>query len=164
MILLLLILGCAGDVELLLSELDSVNPAVRQAAVVDARSLDDARVVAALEQLLSDPDRQVRLDAMLSLDALPSGVKPATLSPLMSDKDPKMARAAIDAMGRLQNAGGAPGLIALLNSNPETPPLNAIWALGQTGAPEAVPVLAELRKHPNEFVSYNADQALRDLD
>ena len=51
MILLLLTLACAGDVDLLLSDLDSVNPAVRQAAVIDARSLNDERVIRALEQL-----------------------------------------------------------------------------------------------------------------
>ena len=162
-LLLLLLLGaCSADVSDLLADLDSINPAVRQQALIDARTVDDEQVLAALERLLQDADPQVRLDAVLALDALPTSPSPTNLLPLMNDKSGDVSRAAIDAVGRLQSAESAPALIAIVQT--ERPPLNAIWALGQTGAPEAVPVLAKLRNHTDPFVSYNADQALRELD
>ena len=114
LLLLALLVGCKADVSELLADLDSMNPAVRQQALIDARTVDDPQVLATLEQLLKDTDPHIRLDAVLALDALSTRPEPTNLIPLMTDPSEEVARAAIDTVGRLQNAAAAPALIALV--------------------------------------------------
>ena len=163
MIALLALLACGTDVEPLLVDLGSDNPAVREDAVLAARDADDERVVAAVEALLEDPDGRIRLEAVRTLDELKSTRSVPLLMKHVQDEDPEVARAAIDALGRLGDPAASPALVAAITADLDVPPLNAIWALGVIGAQESRPLLQQLRHHGDPWVRYNADTALRAL-
>jgi len=86
------------------------------------------------------------------------------LAPLVNDPDPEVAKATVDALGRLEDPAAGPALIAVLNAHPDQPPLDAIWALGACKVVEARPLLVKLRSNPDKWVRYNADVALTAIE
>ncbi len=157
------LISCGGDPSWLIDQLQSHNPAVRQDAVIDASGFDHPEITAMLESMLSDPDGRIRLAVVNALDihGATSSVRPIIAH--VHDPDPEVAKAAIDTLGRLKDPTSAPALMSVILVNFEEPPLNAIWALGEIGAHEAIPLLSRLRNHHDIWVQHNTTEALREL-
>ena len=161
---LLWMIGCSGKATTLITELSSENPVVRQDALIEARDFSDAALTAAVEKLLTDPDPRIRYEAVITLYQFRSTTSVQPLLPILYDTDPKVSRAAIDTLGHLADPSAASALMTLVSTNRDHPPLNAIWALGQCKVKEGRALLSELRQHPDKWVRYNVDEALRHID
>lgn len=163
--LILCLLACGEtDNSAILADLGSPNPAVREDAVIEAASHDEAEVTEALERMLRDPDPRIRLAAVESLDKHDS---PSSVRPLMErvlDPDADVSRAAIDTLARTGDPVAAPAIMAAISRHYVDPPLNAVWALGQLGDRDAIVLLARLRAHSDPWVRYNATEALREIE
>lgn len=154
-------LACNSDADAIVAGLQSTNPAVREDAVRDAAEERDARVVAALIPLLTDADARIRREAAVALGTIDDPAAVPGLAAAIHDTDPAVQRAVIDALGQIGDPVAGPGLMAVVAQ--ESPPLNAIWALGACHVDAAAPVLSGLRAHRDPWVRYNADAALRAL-
>lgn len=160
--LALTLTACGPSDEDIANNLQSPNPVVREDTAKIARNFGSDAVNAALVVAISDPSPTVRLNAVESLADLEvlSAAKPlADLLP--TEPDPAVQKAIIDTLGRLKDPVAVPALVAWLDANPEKPPLNAIWALGNIGDKGALDVLSRMRESQDVYVRYNATAALR---
>jgi HEAT repeat protein len=83
---------------------------------------------------------------------------------MLSDGDPEVRKATIDALGVLEDPRAVPALIAYVDERKSGDvPLNALWALGVIGDHQAIVLLSQLREHSDPYVVYNAETALRNL-
>jgi HEAT repeat protein len=164
MIGILLLAACGSDPNVVVVGLQSDNPVVREDMVLVARGVVEPAVTQALIGALDDSSSIVRLRAVESLAAHENSEAVPGLIQRLADDDAEVRSAAIDALGSLADARAVAPLIAVLqNRQPGDYPLNAIWALGNIGDPQAIPVLSGLREHPNPYVVFNAESALRKL-
>lgn len=161
-VLLSVLVACGPTPEQVAEQLGSDNPAVREDTARRARNFDDPAVIAGLVAALDDPSENVRsnaVDSIIALDAEEAVPRLATL--MIEDPSERVRRASIDALGRIADPRAVAPLVALLESQPDHPPLNAIWALGELRDMQALPVLTRLRDSRDPYVAYNANQALR---
>ena len=164
MIGLLLLAACGSDPNVVVVGLQSDNPVVREDMVLVARGVVEPAVTQALIGVLDDSSSTVRLRAVESLSAHEDTDAVPGLIQRLTDEDAEVRSAAIDALGVLADGRAVGPLLALLeNHQPGDYPLNAIWALGNIGDPQAIPLLSRLREHPNPYVVFNAESALRKL-
>jgi HEAT repeat protein len=163
MILLSLILiGCGKDPSMVIAGIESENPVVREDMVLIARGVEDPAVTGALIGALNDSSPTVRLRAVESLAELGATDAVGALVARLADEDQGVRRAAIDAIGRIGDESAVEPLLEYVE-RATVPPLNAIWALGNLGSTNAIPLLSTLRESENQYVAYNADTALRKL-
>ncbi|MEM7305531.1 MAG: HEAT repeat domain-containing protein [Planctomycetota bacterium] len=105
--------------QLLVDELEADHPAVRGAAAMALARAAGAGAVPALEALLDDPTRHVRLSALFALAATGSeeGVH-ALLSCVAADEEPApgLRAAAVVALGAAQAEGNGDGVERMLSS------------------------------------------------
>ena len=103
--------------------------------------------VAALEAALADPERDVRLAAAIALDRTPGEVAPAVVAALvgaLDDRNPRVRRAALRALGRHR---AAPERVAAVLDDPSLPTSTAAReALAATGATTAKAVAESMRR------------------
>ncbi|MEC7240486.1 MAG: HEAT repeat domain-containing protein [Myxococcota bacterium] len=164
MIGVFLLAACSSDPSGVVMGLQSDNPVVREDMVLVARGVVEPAVTQALIGVLDDTSSTVRLRAVESLAAHEDTDAVPGLIQRLSDEDAEVRAAAIDALGVLADPRAVAPLIAVLqNRQPGDYPLNAIWALGNIGDPQAIPLLSQLREHPNPYVVFNAESALRKL-
>jgi HEAT repeat protein len=160
-VILLLAFACSPSAKDVVDGLASENPTTREDVAEAGGSIHDPRVVAALIEALGDPSAEVRKNAVESLATLRALDAVPSLCELVA-RDPSEAvrRSAVTSLARLGDARAVPVLVAALDRNRESPPLDAIWALGEIGDPGAVAILSELRKSGDVYVAYNASRAL----
>jgi len=157
--------ACSSDPTALLEDMASRNTAIREDAVVTAGDMVHPDVTTALEQLLEDPDEEIRAAAVLSLDKHRSATSVRPLMAHVLDPDPLVRSYAIDVLGRFGDPVATPALEGAIVASWDDPPLNAIWALGRVGAKDAVVLLGRLRgSHDDEWVRYTATEALREIE
>jgi HEAT repeat protein len=170
-----LLLACSASPEDIAKAIASSNPVMREDAAKIAQNYPDPVVEAALISMLDDSAVLVRLNAVESLaeiEATTAG--PALVARLEADEDPKMRRAAADALGRLKEKPAVPALIAYMGTFAvhDRDQLVAVWALGNIGAEglEAGPkqatldALVSLRDTTTDkYLRYQATAALRTL-
>jgi len=162
--MMLLLLACGPDPAVIATGIGSDNPAVRQDMVVAGKLVDDPVVVEALVAALEDESTIIRITALESLADLDAVDAVPAICLRLEDDDDAVQRAAVDALGRLQDPAATPALVDYLDRNRAgRVPLNALWALGNIGDPEALPILSRFREHEDPYVAYNADQALRTI-
>jgi len=164
MIGLFLLAACGTDPNVVIVGLQSDNPVVREDMVLVARGVRDEEVNQALIGALDDSSQVVRLRAVESLAAHENSNAVPALVQKLADEDVEVRQAAVDALGVLADPRAVPALIAYVKDRqPGDFPLNALWALGNIGDHQAVPILARLREHSDPYVVYNAETALRRL-
>jgi HEAT repeat protein len=163
-----LLIGCGPSPEDIANNLTSTNPATREDTAKIARNFGSPEVETALMAALGDPSPKVRYNALESLIDLETvEAVPAIMAMLDVETDPDVEKLAVDALGRLKDPQAVPALIAYVEGCREEPgrgiPLNAIWALGFIGDSRALALLSELRESDDIYVSWSADQALKNL-
>ena len=164
MMFLMLLSACGKDPNVVVQGLQSENPVVREDMVLVARGVKEKVVRDALIGALGDNSDRVRERAVESLAA--HGHKDAVpaLIAMLGDTNSAVRMAAVDALGVLKDSRAVPSLIAYIKAPPPGEfPLNAVWALGNIGDHQAIPVLSSLRQNENPYVVYNAEVALRRL-
>lgn len=173
--LLLVSLACSPAPEDIAKAIASSNPVMREDGAKIAQGYADPVVEAALISVLADPSASVRLNAVESLaeiEATTAG--PALIERLANDADPRMQRAAADALGRLKEESAVPSLLAYMGGfGPnDRGQLVAVWALGNIGSEglDAGPKQATLdalvllrEATTDKYVRYQTTAALRTL-
>ena len=158
------LVGCGPSQEDIARNLASLNPAVREDTSKIAKNFGGEQTEAALVGVLADPIENVRLNAVMSLIDLEAvSAVPFLMARLEVESSPRVQREIVDALGRLGDRQAVPTLLAYIEARPEAPPVNAIWALGNLGDPQALEALSLLRLSENTYVAYNANVALRKL-
>jgi HEAT repeat protein len=159
-----LVAGCGPSQEDIARNLASTNPAVREDTSKIAKNFGGEVTEAALVGVLADPIENVRLNAVMSLIELEAvSAVPFLMARLEVEPSPRVQREIVDALGRLGDRQAVPTLLAYLEARADEPPVNAIWALGNLGDPQALDALSLLRVSENVYVAYNANVALRKL-
>jgi HEAT repeat protein len=77
---------------------------------------------------------------------------------MLEDKDPRMRGEVLEALGRSKSKQAVTALLKMLDE--EMPNYCLIWAIGEIGDQRAVPYLNRLLMSEDEYVRYNAYQAL----
>ncbi len=119
--------------EPLVKRLNDDNPEVRARAAFALASVQDTTAIPELLSLLRDGVPLVRTDAAFALGQMPSGAVPADplLQTLAYERDPRMQRRLIEALGK---TGDAASLRALLRLNPpDTRDADVALALARYG-------------------------------
>jgi HEAT repeat protein len=175
MTLLAWFIGCSPAPEDIAKAVASSNPVMREDGARLAQSYPDPVVESALVAVLADPAVTVRLNAVESLAEIEATTAGAALiDRLQNDEDPRMRRAAADALGRLKEKGAVPALSAYIATftPDDREQLAAVWALGNIGAEglDAGPrqatldTLVSLRETTHDkWIRYQATAALRTL-
>lgn len=172
---LLALAGCSPAPEDIAKAIGSDNPVMREDGAKIAQNYDDPVVVDALVKVLSAPSELVRLNAVESLAELEAvGAAPALLELLKTDENPKVRRAAADALGRLMVKEAVPDLVAYVATfgPDDRDQLVGLWALGNIGS-EGLPaelkaaaletLVARREATKDRYVRYTASAALRTL-
>ncbi len=168
-------LACSPAPEDIATAIASGNPVMREDGAKIAQSYSDPVVEAALISVLADSAPMVRLNAIESLaeiEATTAG--PALVERLEGDGEPRVRRAAADALGRLKEPSAvAPLIVYMATFAPnDREQLVAVWALGNIGAEglEAGPKQATLEAlvalrdaTSDKYVRYQTTAALRTL-
>lgn len=162
MLFLLALVACGPDPAVVAQGLGSGNPAVRGDMMDLAKNVQDPLVAEALVAALSDENPELRVKALTALAEQEELSAVPAVALALEDPDLRVQVAAAECLGRLGDPVGAPALLAYVSST-STPPLNAVWALGQIGDASAIPVLSKLQGSPDEHLAWNATQALREL-
>ncbi len=175
MITLLFLIGCSPSAEEIATAINSKNPVMREDGAKIAQNYADPVVEKALIGVIADSSAPVRLNAIESLaeiEATTAG--PALVDRLQHDDQPKVRRAAADALGRLKVKESVAPLVEYVHSfGPEDrDQLAGVWALGNIGS-EGLPApdkqvvldcLGTLRDTTTDkYVKWQATAALRTL-
>jgi HEAT repeat protein len=172
---LAIVSGCAPAAADIAKAISSENPVMREDGAKIAQNYDDPVVWDALVKTLQDSSQKTKLNAIESLaytDAKPAG--PQLIEVLKNDPDPRVKRAAADALGRLCVMESAPALVEYLASfsADDRDQLAGIWALGNLGAQGldadtkkiVLDTLVQKRESTTDkYVLYSANYALRTL-
>lgn len=169
--------GCGSNEEWV-GLLHSSNPVVRLAAASEIARLAaptgmrgrlasllqgsvDERVIEALIQRLADPAPEVRVRAARALGNLKSRQAIPRLQETLKDEVLEVRREAASSLGKILDPRAIPALASALD-DPDLR-LTVIWALGNIGDGEAVPLLLPLVESRDRYVRYSAMQALKKL-
>ncbi len=172
---LIALTGCAPAAADIAKAISSDNPVMREDGAKIAQNYDDPVVWDALVKTLPDSSQKTKLNAIESLaytEAKPAG--PQLIDVLKNDPDPRVKRAAADALGRLCILESAPALVEYLSafSADDREQLAGIWALGNLGAQGldaetkkiVLATLVQKRESTTDkYVLYSANYALRTL-
>jgi HEAT repeat protein len=140
----------------MLPMLERDTPAVRAAAATALARVDAAVAVPALSRALHDPDAWVRYFALRSLGAIgEASAFRGVLECLEHDRAGQVRLAAIEALGRLDQADTLGALAPLTDATDQDVARAAIRAIGHSSAPEAGTLLESLLR---------ADQPWRRLE
>lgn len=119
------------------------NPALLNAALTAlSRTRDDA--LAALSELLEDPDADVRTYAALALGLTEDSRAVPALVRRLDDADTNVRFHAIEALGRIRDADAAEPLVAIAESRDFFLSFAALDALAAIGEPSVVPRIIAL--------------------
>lgn len=166
-ICIFLVVGCSsGSTNRLLSALDSPNPEVQKQAIADIVDKGLEKAVPKLSVLvgLEKGSKTIRLLAVEALGDLEDDKAVQPLVELLTEKNTEIQEKAAEALGKLKSSKGVEALQRCIHTQAnENLKLVSIWALGNIGDPSAIEALVELSKSSNEYVSYNADQALKNI-
>lgn len=154
------------DIRAFVQDLSSPNVLVRQQAVAALALAGDTAVVPHLMVLLDDPVADVRQGTAKALGTLHDmRATEAVVQRLARESDGTVRRALIEALGKLRDTKAVPDLLRRLEANdfPATERYTLIWALGNIGDPRSAEPLGKLLSDSDQFVAYNATQALKKL-
>jgi HEAT repeat protein len=131
--------------------LDDKEPAVRRRAMAALAGVVDLRAAGALEQAVSDGDREVRLAAVRELGRLKAASALGPLTRASASSDEPTAAAAARALGELEDPRAAPPLVAALSRGEPRVRREAADALGRLhDAASIQPIMRLARTAPAE--------------
>jgi hypothetical protein len=176
-VLLIVVSGCGNVTDQDLADLQSSNAVVRKDAIdrisqgrafsfplvsslVDARHKEEA-VRIMMELLCSgDESKDMQLNILTALGELGREVEAPSLPLIekLKDKDPEIRNEVISTLAKLKARRASKALVDLLEEETEKYPI--IWALGEIGGSDAVPILNRLLASDDKYLKYNAHQAL----
>ncbi len=175
--ILLLGSGCSGVTNADLEALESSNAILRKDAVIkigEGRGLripfldgvsgrgNERKASKIMAAALRDgkESHEMQLDMLEALAAL-DGYAAAPISVVLSKlngEDPDMQEHAIHVLAKMKREEATPALIRLLEAKEN--PYSVIWALGEIGDHRSIDVLNRLLAHDDQYVRYNAYEAL----
>lgn len=139
--------------------LQNEDPALRIAAVGSLGQLGDSATATLLIPLLEDEDAEVRQQAYYSFFRLRPRDPGSWIRRFL--KDPDLLDEGLIALVDLGPETSVPHLLPLLNEGDDVRRDYAAWSLARLGrAKEALPVLREVLKHPNEHRRSGAVRAM----
>ena len=103
----------------------------------------------------------IRIEAIEALGKMGSASATAVLVEQLKDANGDLRKRSIDALGRIGDDRAVEPLIEMLSD--EQARLHAIRALGDIGSTNAIPGLSALVQNEDQYVRYNANQALKDI-
>jgi len=115
------------------------------------------------ENMLEDPDPEVRASAVEGLGLSGQRTVPQVLLSAGADQDPRVQVHALLARYRLGDVDALDQLKELAAETNQDLRLNAIWALGETRDPLGLPALEALKEHPSTEVRWAVQSALENL-
>ncbi len=144
-----------------------VSANVRRAAAGVLKTTNGNRARILLEELLSDPESEVR---SMAIEALGVPKNEAAVKPLLrllqKEKDPALLEKASHALGVIGNKNAVPGLLEILSSPNENVQWAAINSLGKIGEREAIeyirPFLAQTHSLPLRKIAITTLGRLKD--
>jgi HEAT repeat protein len=132
---------------------DSTDAAVRRVALREAADACTPELLPLLERALSDAEPEVRLEAVLALDAIGGAEAVAPLIQALADGDEEVREAARLALAELKAAEGAEPLLRALSQSREPWILAALLeALKPLQDPRTLPPALELLAHADAGV------------
>lgn len=171
--------GCSSVTERDLVDLRSPNVMVRKAAIERipgwsgqfdilrrnvVRANEKQAGLILLELLKGEKEPwEVQLSVMRALTRLNDDMEMSMLPLLekLDHQDRGIRFQAVETLAKLKTKGALDALVQLLHE--ENNKLPIIWALGEIGSPKAIPTLNDLLESDNQYVRYNAQQALEKL-
>ena len=140
------------------------QPALRRQAVAKTGALKNSRAFKAAVKALGDPEPQVRLAAIRSLENYPhEDVGQLFLETAASDPAEWNRYEAVCAAGRLGLAECIPAIVLLLKSGPDLVKAAALDVLGELGSPQHVKIVAKHLDSENDLVRDASATALKKL-
>ena len=120
-------------------------------------------VVPGLVDLLRDPAKSVRHEAVLALHALGARAAVPALIGVLEDPDLKVQSAAIDALRGLADVTAVPGLVAVLTNESEYVRRGAVEVLNDVATADAIQDLVRALRDQDWWVRVRAADALGTL-
>ncbi len=158
-----LILSCSNGSDYIES-LKSPNIMVVNNAVSRLGEMQAEEAVQPLLELLQSAEDQhygknLKINIIRTLGNIggSSSVKP--LVNVLKNEDKEIQRAAIEALGKIQDPGAIPFLTTLIQDKDLQ--IVTIWALGNIKDNSALPVLTKLLDSEDKFVHYNVTKSLK---
>lgn len=152
--------GC--NTETYLKNLKSENIKVKNDAVYQLGEKKEKSAVPVLIKLLtSDKCGETKLIVIEALGKIKESSSVNSLATVLSENDIKIKIAAIKALGKIKDSHAVQPLLNSLSDRDTQ--LFAIWALGNIGDRGAVPALTKLLGDNDQYVRYNASQALKKI-
>ena len=138
------------------------NPSVRQEAAIRLGTLADASTAGELVALLvSEPDFFVRESLTWAVVRRADAALPHLLAAL-EGQDPSRVQV-LHALSKIQDASAVTAILPLADDPDPAVAAKAWWALGRTGAAEAVPALMAHLGDPDEARRHELTRALEQL-
>lgn len=145
-----------------LEDLKSENIEVRNNAIYKLGKNEEKSAAPALIKLLtSDKRGKIKLSVIEALGKIREGSSVNSLVAVLNDNDIKIKIAAIEALGKIKDPHAVQPLLNTLSDRDTQ--LFAIRALGNIGDRGAVPALTKLLDDNDQYVRYNASQALKKI-
>jgi HEAT repeat protein len=148
------------DVAVLLKKLTDAHWQVRQLAVQKLGEIGDSAAIPGLLTALDDADNDVReavVEALVSFEAV-SGLIDA-----LQHRSQNARRAAVMALGQLQDEAAIPGLIEMLQDVSAWVRIPAAEALGEMQADDAISALIDALQDSDARVQQAAVDALKSI-
>ena len=155
--------GCISDeTEIYIEDLKSENVMVRNNAIYYlGKNKEESAVPMLIELLNNHQPKETMLSAIDALGKIEEGRSVDALVSLLKEKDDEIRIAVVEALGKIRDPKASKPLINILSDKDVQ--RTAIRALGSIGDKSAVPALTKLLDDPDEYVSYNAAQALKQI-
>ena len=151
-----------------LQQLHSEDWTARSAAAVELGKLGDRQAAKSLSAVLRDPAAEVAREAASALGALGDGSAVESLSAVVVNADgyfdSTVRIAAADALGKLQDRGAVPALVAGVRDPIAEVSQAAIRALGSLGGERVIePLVAVVQNKDNYFLTFVRETAVEAL-
>ncbi|MCK5679568.1 HEAT repeat domain-containing protein [bacterium] len=190
--ILFVMTGCSSSSdEHCITNLGNANPEVQKTAIFNIVDGELTQAVPKLIILAKDftESKEIRLLSIKALGDLKEESAVETLVNLLEEKDREVLETTVVSLGKIKSPKAVPCLSKILtsssiasqkgsvNKNKNMPVktdevdyhsneniiLSSIWALGNIGAQEALPVLKNLLPNLNKYIEYNVRQSLKNI-
>lgn len=188
--IIFVITGCSSSSdEHCITNLENANPEVQKTAIFNIVDGEFTQAVPKLIILAKDrtESKEIRLLSIKALGDLKEESAVETLVNILEEKDREVLEITVVSLGKIKSPKAVPSLSKILTSSSITSqkgsvdknmPLktdevdyhtneniifSAIWALGNIGAQDALPVLKDLLPNLNKYIEYNVRQSLKNI-
>jgi len=169
--LLLCVIFLAGcvftDTERYISDLKSENVVAQRDAIFWLGEKKKKAAVSPLMDLLAiQRPKVIRLEAIIALGKIGASDPVDRLISILEETDNDILVAVIEALGKIEDPKAVKPIADLLTNNAlrnGAARITAIWALGNIGDRNAIPILTRLSGESDRFIAANASIALKQI-